>query len=53
MEEFINRIKTLKDEIAKLSKSENLTEEQIEELNKAVISLRDYKAKKQKKEEQK
>jgi len=53
MDKFIEKIKILKNTIAELQKSETLTEEQIETLNKAVVSLRDYKAKKAKAKEQK
>ncbi len=51
MKEFIDKIKILKETIAELSKSENLSEEQLDQLNKAVVSLREYKAKKSKKED--
>jgi len=49
MKEFIDKIKILKETIAELGKCDGLTEEQVEKLNKAVVSLREYKAKKQKK----
>ena len=49
MKEFIDKVKILKEAIAELSKCDSLTEEQVEKLNKAVVSLREYKAKKQKK----
>ena len=48
MKEFIDKVKILKEAIAELSKCDSLTEEQVERLNKAVVSLKEYKAKKQK-----
>lgn len=48
MKEFIDSIKTLKATIAELSKSEELTQDQLEQLNKAVASLRRHREKKEK-----
>jgi hypothetical protein len=46
MEALLEKIQALKAEIATLQKSDSLTQEQIDNLNKAVISLREHKAKK-------
>jgi len=49
MEKFIEKIKTLKATIAELQKCDELTSEQIEKLDKAVVSLKEHKAQKAKK----
>ena len=49
MKEFIDKITALKEVIAELKKSENISAEQVEQLNKAVVSLKEHKAQKDKK----